>query len=47
MTAAEAARRVAANPIQTFVRTLGRSTLSAVRTVGGVGSSPCAASPRP
>jgi phospholipid/cholesterol/gamma-HCH transport system permease protein len=37
MTAAEAARRVAANPIQTFVWTLGRSTLSAVRTVGGVG----------
>lgn len=33
MTAAEAAQRVAANPIQT----LGRSTLAAVRTVGSVG----------
>jgi phospholipid/cholesterol/gamma-HCH transport system permease protein len=37
MTAAEAARRVAANPIRTFVQTLGRSTLSAVRMVGSVG----------
>lgn len=37
MAAAEAARKVAANPIRTPVQALGRSTLAAVRTVGAVG----------